>query len=206
MLVGALGAGGLILASLKGGTSAQGPATPSPTPTDPTPTDPTSAATTPSPAVTKTATAVPEGWRLVTSQTGGFTVPVPDGWRGVKSTDRDSITWSAPGNPGKLIVEWTEDAWTDPVGHWKQVEADIIAKREFTGYTRLGIRPVRYQGLDAADWEFTRAKGQTLIHVVNRSFRTRDGRPFAVYWETTDARWQQDQSDFTTVVRYFRTL
>jgi hypothetical protein len=105
-----------------------------------------------------------------------------------------------------LIVEWTvpEKPRTDPALRWAELEKEIQAKGEFDGYKRIGIRPTTYLGRPAADWEFTRQRGGTLIHVINRGFRTADGRHFALYWDTTDSRWEQDRHYFDQFVKTFR--
>jgi hypothetical protein len=112
------------------------------------------------------------------------------------------------GITGRLIVEWTDDGrpWTDPARRWIALEKEIQDKGEFPRYKRLHITPLTYLGRPAADWEFTRVRGNTLIHVVNRGFRTADGRPFALYWETPDATWARDRHYFDLFTRAFRPL
>ncbi|MFI6497583.1 protein kinase [Nonomuraea typhae] len=196
------GGGYLVAERLTGpGTSSAGPSTsPSVSPTAP--------ATTASPVTpAPSSPAVPEGWRRVTSKEGGFSVAVPARWKGAKSKTRDSIAWTGPPLAGgQLIVEWTDDAWSDPVQHWRNVESDILGRKEFTGYRRIGLRPLTYLGVRAADWEFTRLRGTTRIHVLTRSFRTEDGRPFAIYWELPDGNWETHVNYFNTVVKYFRVV
>lgn len=166
----------------------------------PTPQPPATTTTKPS----ATATPLPQGWHLVRNAEGRFSLAVPDGWSVKKHPSRDSVSYS--GLQGTLVVEWTEpeNPVKDPVRAWLNLEAEIQKKGEFTGYTRLRISPVRYQGVKAADWEFTRQRGGELIHVVNRGFRTDDGRPFALYWETADERWEQSKRYFDTFAKTFR--
>jgi hypothetical protein len=115
---------------------------------------------------------------------------------------------TGPGASGTLIVEWTvpEVAWVDPVRQWASLEKELKAKGEFRGYRRIGITPVKYLGIEAADWEFTRVRGDELIHVINRGFRTADGRHFALYWETPDSRWARDRHYFETFAKTFEPL
>ncbi|MEU6794541.1 protein kinase [Nonomuraea wenchangensis] len=196
--------------------TAIGPTTTGPTTTGPTETDPTGADPTatdppePTPSVTPspspTARPLPAGWRTLTNTAGGFTIGIPKGWRAEKNPDRDSVRLTGPGTPGALIVEWTvpDIPWQDPKAHWLGLEREIRAKGEFRDYTRIGITGVRYLGREAADWEFTRTRSGSLIHVVNRGFHTADGRPFALYWETLDSRWARDRHYFDAFVRTFR--
>ncbi|MEZ7128456.1 protein kinase [Nonomuraea sp. AD125B] len=182
-----------------------GPTT-GPTETDPTATDQPE----PTPSVTSspnpTTRPLPAGWRTLTNSAGGFTIGLPKGWRATKNPDRDSIRLTGPDTPGALIVEWTvpDIPWQDPKAHWLGLEREIRAKGEFRDYTRIGITGVRYLGREAADWEFTRTRSGSLIHVVNRGFHTADGRPFALYWETLDSRWARDRHYFDAFVRTFR--
>ncbi|MFI6905500.1 serine/threonine-protein kinase [Nonomuraea sp. NPDC050394] len=196
--VGGLATAGFLLSGRLTGTAA-----PKPTPTPPAP----GVTATPTPTTTATPSlAPPDGWRTVTSKTGAFSLAVPKDWKGSKSQDRDSISWTGPGPGGQLIVEWTDDVWSDPVQHWKNVEGDILRRKEFRDYRRIAIRRLTYLGRPAADWEFTRVKGTTRVHVITRGFRAADGRPYAVYWELPDSRWEAHVNYFNTFVEYFRVL
>ncbi|MFD2353392.1 hypothetical protein ACFSTC_35120 [Nonomuraea ferruginea] len=99
---------------------------------------------------------------------------MPRGWRAVKNPQRDSVTFSGPGTPGVMIVEWTvpEGDHATPADHWRALEREILRKGEFPGYERVAIRAIEYQGRPAADWEFTRSRDGTAIHVINRGFTT----------------------------------
>ncbi|MFI6319166.1 protein kinase [Nonomuraea sp. NPDC050556] len=171
-------------------------------------TQPTPTASSPTPTVTKTASSLPKGWRTLKNSDGDFSIAVPDGWTAQKHPTRDSVTYTTPDGPGSLVVEWTvpENPVDDPAQAWRNLEAEIQRKGEFTGYTRLGITPLTYLGVPAADWEFTRVRAGELIHVVNRGFTTRSGRPFALYWETRADRWNAARRYFTTFAKTFRPL
>ncbi|MFD1937765.1 MULTISPECIES: serine/threonine-protein kinase [Nonomuraea] len=160
----------------------------------------------PTTAPTPGGTASSGEWRLLTSRLGRFSVSVPQGWSAKKIADRDSVIVTGPGAPGALIIEWTEaeDPVKDPVEAWRRLEKEIQAKGEFTDYKRVGIRPLTYLGMPAADWEFTRRKGEEIIHVVNRGFRLADGRPYAVYWETPEASWREGLPYFDRFVETFQ--
>ncbi|NUP79517.1 MAG: hypothetical protein HOV96_18430, partial [Nonomuraea sp.] len=149
---------------------------------------------------------VPAGWRTLTSAAGRFSVAMPKTWKATKTPSRDSIRFTGPGTPGAMIIEWTvpDIPWQDPERHWIGLEKEIQAKKEFEGYTRIGITPTRYLGLQAADWEFTRMREGQLIHVINRGFHTADGRPYALYWETLDSRWAADRRYFDAFTKTFR--
>ncbi|MEU8249019.1 protein kinase [Nonomuraea sp. NPDC048916] len=178
-----------------------------PTPTGATPTGAaTSAPASARPTPPATGRQVPDGWRAYRDTAGRFSIAVPHGWQATKHPVRDSVSVTRPGSPGTLIVEWTvpERPWTDPVRHWKDLEKVIQDRGEFTGYRRLAIDPTTYLGRPAADWEFTRLRDGALIHVINRGFRTADGRMYAIYWETTHSRWPRERRYFDTFAQTFR--
>ncbi|MFC6894219.1 hypothetical protein ACFQGX_01555 [Nonomuraea dietziae] len=43
-----------------------------------------------------------------------------------------------------------------------------------------------------------------MIHVLNRGFRLRDGRPFALYWETPEQLWAEGRATLDTILETFR--
>ncbi|MFI7634658.1 serine/threonine-protein kinase [Nonomuraea sp. NPDC049400] len=199
--VAVLGTGGVLLSDRWTGA----PTTTSPEPTgSPAPSvTPQTAKATPAGEPT---VAVPAGWRTFTSAAGRFSIAMPRQWQATKHPQRDSITFKGPGTSGAMMVEWTvpEVAWRDPARQWLALEKEIQAKGQFARYTRIGIDRTRYLGLQAADWEFTRVRDGVLIHVINRGFRTSDGRPYALYWETPDSRWSADRRYFETFAKTFR--
>ncbi|MGP3930643.1 protein kinase domain-containing protein [Nonomuraea sp. KM88] len=205
--VAVLATAGVLLSDGWTATSTTGPQTDpttggEPTAT-PTPAEPTAGPTTgPDP----TNAPVPEGWRRYTSAAGRFSIALPRQWRAEKHATRDSVSFSRPGAPGTMIVEWTvpDIPWDDPRGHWIGLEKEILAKKLFKGYERIRITPTRFLGREAADWEFTRERDGSIIHVLNRGFHTADGRPYALYWETTQARWQRDRHYFAAFAKTFR--
>ncbi|WP_433509893.1 serine/threonine-protein kinase [Nonomuraea sp. CA-143628] len=205
--VAALGTGGwYVVTSQQRATGTSTPApTPSATPT-PTPSGTTTPTRTaePTPTPTPTPALLPDGWRRLVNSTGRFSIGLPEGWQAKKDPNRASITITGPDTPGQMMVEWTapEKPTDDPERRWEELEKEIQAKGQFARYKRIGIRATTYLGRPAADWEFTRLRGSTLIHVINRGFRTADGRYFALYWDTTDSGW--DQHYFDEFVKTFR--
>jgi len=135
---------------------------------------------------------VPEGWRLHRDR-GGFTIALPRDWR---EFDRQatSVKFRGPGSRGYLHIDWTEaeEPIRDPVRAWRDLERRVLDEGKFDGYRRVRMEPVRYLGLQAADWEFTWRASSGTVHVLNRGFRTEDGKPFAIYWQTPDGEWADD--------------
>ncbi|GAA4226562.1 serine/threonine protein kinase [Streptosporangium album] len=146
--------------------------------------------------------AIPRGWQLHRDPMG-FTVAVPRGWAVKRFSDRDRVEFRPPGRNGFLWIESTEDPETDPVRHWEKVERGGLAKKIWPGYERIGITPLRYRGLPAADWEFTYLKDKVRVRVLDRGFRTSAGRPYAIYWEGPDDSRSQ-RVFFDTFTETFR--
>ncbi|MEU8385976.1 hypothetical protein AB0C32_43370, partial [Streptosporangium sp. NPDC048865] len=172
------------------------PSAPETAPPETTPTAPPTA--TPRPART-----VPAGWRLHRDPMG-FSVAVPRNWQVKRFSGRDRVEFRAPGASGVLWIESTDDPEKDPVRHWLKVEKAGTADNVWPGYRRIGITPLVYRGVRAADWEFTYLKNGVRTRVVDRGFRTVSDRPYAIYWESPASRW--DRSFFETFTRTFRTL
>ncbi|WP_406673064.1 protein kinase [Nonomuraea sp. N2-4H] len=151
---------------------------------------------------------IPDGWRAYRNTAGRFQIAVPPRWRATKTAGRDSVEFTRPGTPGRLLVEWTipDVPWKDPERHWVLLEAEIRRKGDFEQYRRIAITPTEFQGRPAADWEFTRVDQGVTIHVIDRGLRTAEGRPFAVMWETTQDRWERDRHYFDDFLRTFRPL
>ncbi|MER6830076.1 protein kinase [Streptosporangium sp. NPDC000563] len=173
-------------------------------------TDPTPAASpeaTPTRDATPTATprpsrAIPAGWRMHLDPMG-FSIAVPGNWQVKRFSGRDRVEFRAPGASGGLLwIESTEDPEKDPVRHWEKVERAAVAENVWPGYRRVGITALTYQGVPAADWEFTYLKNGVRTRVLDRGFRTRDDKPYAIYWERPDTA--RSGSYFAVFTRTFR--
>jgi hypothetical protein len=163
-----------------------GPTAPTDAPTDGPADGP---AATPTPSTPR----IPKGWRLYEDPEMGFSVAVPKNWTATRAADRDRVEFRAPGAASFLWIESTDDPELDPVRHWEKVEKVIRKIR--TGYRRIGISPLNYRGMAAADWEFTYTSKGVPTRVLDRGFRTVDGTPYAIYWESPQARWDRTYFD-----------
>ncbi|MEV7007671.1 protein kinase [Streptosporangium sp. NPDC051022] len=199
-----IGAGGWLMLQSREGDQRQTP--PSPTATAAVP-DATATTGKPSKSPRPTATAtgrptkLPDGWQTYQDPLG-FSVALPRGWMSKRFTGRDRVEFRAPGSSSLLWIESTEDPETDPVKHWEKVEKGGLAKKIWPGYERIGITPLRYRGVAAADWEFTYLKDKVPTHVLDRGFHTITGRPYAIYWESPEEEW--DRTFFDRFAETFR--
>jgi Serine/threonine protein kinase len=168
------------------------------------PQPPDTATQRPSPA-TSAGRTLPPGWRLHQDREGRFSVALPRGWA---EFDRlaTSVKFRGPGSSGYLHIDWTtpDVPETGPVEHFTDLERRVLREGRFPGYRRLRLDPVRYLGREAADWEFTYRLSSGTAHVLNRGLRTEDDRPFAIYWQTRDAAWRQDQDLLRVFLSTFR--
>ncbi|MEV5411747.1 protein kinase [Thermopolyspora sp. NPDC052614] len=176
---------------------------PSPAPESPTPSP--SPSPTPTADPTEDKVTAPPGWRLHKDR-GGFTIALPRGWTEFLRSPT-SVKFHGPGSTGYLQIDWTEaeEPILDPVAAWEDLERRVQEEGKFPDYRRLRIEQQRFLGQEAADWEFTwRLPSGTIAHVLNRGFRTENGKPFAVYWQTRDSDWDRDTRFLRAFLNTFR--
>ncbi|MFF4987144.1 protein kinase [Streptosporangium saharense] len=201
VLVAGLGAGGWFLVdNLGDGRTATPPATSAP----PSPSAKPSKSPRPSPTASPTArpARLPEGWQYYRDPVMGFTVALPRGWASKRFPGRDRVEFRKAGSSALLWIESTDDPEKDPVRHWEKLEKDRVVEKLWPGYERIGITPLRYRGVEAADWEFTYLKNGVRTHVLDRGFHTITGRPYAIYWESPESEW--DRAFFDRFTETFR--
>ncbi|WP_433496951.1 serine/threonine-protein kinase [Sphaerimonospora sp. CA-214678] len=179
------------------------PSLPSPTPSStPEPADTTS----PPPAVPSpkaTDGSLPRGWSMYHDPRLGFSVALPRGW---KPYDRQAarVWFRRPGSTDYLLIDRTQWEEKDPVAQLTRVEATSTGRNLLPGYARIRLEPLRYRGVEAADWEFTFEPGQGKVRVLDRGFRFDDGRCFTIYWQVADARWTTGLAHWRMFTASFR--
>ncbi|WP_211589174.1 serine/threonine-protein kinase [Microbispora sp. H11081] len=164
--------------------------------------DPTAEAPRPSPSdapsprrSTTTASGLPSGWKFHRDRLG-FSIALPSGWVPF-GREATRVRFRHPSGRDYLQVDLTPWDTTDPVAALRQVEAASTKMGYLRGYERIGITRGTYLDVPAADWEFTHTTDAGRVRVLDRAFRTEDGRCIALYWQAADSRW-------TTGLSYFR--
>jgi hypothetical protein len=152
----------------------------------------------PSPSTSQPAD-VPAGWHRYKDKTG-FSIALPKGWH-VTWRNRTRMRFRGPGSSGNLMIDQTTTPKSNAVKDWKEQEP--YQRPGFPGYKRVKIKAVDYFKT-AADWEFTYGYGSNRQHVVNRGFVTSKHHGYAIYWETSDRRWDKEYHFFKTFTATFK--
>ncbi len=196
----------LILALNTGGDDEQaftdaGPDTSAPeetvAPEDPAPTAPRATArpdTSPAPTAAPPAEpdgarpdGVPGDWIQHRDDSGRYTIWHPPSWTptGGPGSGTDFVD---PATGDYLRVDFVSTPGDDPVEAWEDA-SDRFADRYDT-YEEIGIEATKYQGYDAALWEYT-YEGR---HATNLGVVAAEDLGFALNFQTGEARWEDRQS------------
>ncbi|GAA4308862.1 hypothetical protein GCM10023086_27890 [Streptomyces venetus] len=187
------------------GTGPSGAPSPTKSPSSPTPTP---SSPTPTPTASAPATALPPGFHRYQAPEG-FSVALPEGWKRL-DTDRQGdlryrVVFGADGDDRTLAVTYSKGVGPDPVAVWRdEVEPNLERSGD---YRRIGeIRATTYQGLEAADMEWTADVGDIRTHTFGRGFLLGGGRSFSLRWSAPDADWKDaaNQEALRTVLKTFR--
>jgi hypothetical protein len=72
------------------------------------------------------------------------------------------------------------------------LKAQELSFRSRPGYHRIRLEPGTYKGLKAAVWEFTQLDGGQLVHKLDITFKSADGRwGYAVLLQSPEASWSR---------------
>ena len=144
--------------------------------------------------------AVPGNWIEYQDPDTGYTVSHPPGWSVVPLGDtRTDIRH--PSNGSYLRVDWTDTPGDDPVAAWESLSDSFGARHE--NYSELGIEAAKFQGFDAAVWEFTYSDGGADLHAIDLGFVTGD-YGFALNFQTRAEDWTSSQRTFERFQASFR--
>ncbi|MEV4257391.1 hypothetical protein AB0J52_29905, partial [Spirillospora sp. NPDC049652] len=139
-----------------------------------------------------------------TFERDGYRVSLPKDWHWAASVDGPPQIQSPDGNSFLLVdlTSWTVDAATPSAQAEKQSSLAPGSQR-LPGYRLIHMSPkLTYQGVPAADWEFTFVRG-AKFHVVDRFVQLR-GHPYALYFRTPEGSWAAGQKIRSTVYDTFR--
>ena len=103
----------------------------------------------------------------------GFAVGLPPGWA-VTSTTPGDVQFTGTPSGFVLVVAWSTHPQADALADWQQAAARKAAAD--SSYRQISIRPVRYRGYNAADWQFTNIYQGVRIRVIDRTFIVRPGQ------------------------------
>ncbi|MFF4506702.1 serine/threonine-protein kinase [Streptomyces sp. NPDC001401] len=140
--------------------------------------------TTPTPTVSPSP--VPDGYHLVRAEQLGVSFPVPDGWQQKKSSD-DEVTYTDPTGLAGITIGMVEPAGSNPVGHFKDIEANT--KANYSIYRRLRMQETTFRGKPAAVWEFTFQGRARAFRAIDLGYGTAGGREYDIYLSAPEAKW-----------------
>jgi len=129
---------------------------------------------------------VPPGWTTLRNPEGAYTLAYPRGWRAsIRSDSLNTTNVSGPG--GRLFKVQSSSSPSDPMSAWIAQEGSFSNR---PGYRRIRLERGQYKGLDAAVWEFTQLSGGQLVHKLDITFKSADGRwGYAVLLEAPENAW-----------------
>jgi serine/threonine protein kinase len=135
---------------------------------------------------------VPTRWVEYEDPDTGYRISHPPEWSVVPLGDtRTDIRH--PSNGTYLRVDWTGTPGDDPVAAWESFSESFAASHE--GYNEIRIEATKYQGFDAAVWEFTYSVEGASLHAIDLGFVT-DKYGFALNFQTRAEDWTSSQRIF----------
>ena len=135
---------------------------------------------------------VPNSWVEYEDPDIGYTISYPPAWSVVPLGDtRTDIRH--PTNGSYLRVDWTDEPGDDAVAAWETFSESFEARHE--NYDELRIDATKYQGYDAAVWEFTYSEEGTNLRAIDLGFTT-DEYGFALNFQTRAEDWTGSQKVF----------
>lgn len=162
---------------------------------------PVSGSPTPSASSSGASSALPRGYRSVSSGRYHFSMAMPSGWgpRATAGQDSGERYWGGSGYP-RVQVDYTSTPGMDAAAAWEAQEP--TTRRGFADYHRISIKSIDYRGyLTAADWEFTFRSGGTTMRAVNRGFVVDGTHGYAIFliapaadWDSVSVRRLRDTS------------
>jgi hypothetical protein len=132
------------------------------------------------------ATAAPAGWREYRGPGGVYRLAYPPDWT-VRRAGGPRIDFIRPGGGTYLRIDWSDQP-KEPLENWTTYERQFAASH--AGYQKIRLEGGRFNGMRAALWEYRYRAGGRLVHAINHTFVTPDGRyAYAFNFQTRDEDW-----------------
>ncbi|MGW2567773.1 serine/threonine-protein kinase [Streptomyces sp. NPDC001537] len=139
------------------------------------------------PTVSASPSPVPDGYHLVHADRLGVSFPVPDGWQPKKQSSDDEVTYTDPTGLAGITIGMVDPAGSNPVGHFKDIEANT--KANYSVYRRLRMQETTFRGKPAAVWEFTFQGRARVFRAIDLGYGTAGGREYDIYLSAPEAKW-----------------
>ena len=143
---------------------------------------------------------LPAGWTRFEEPDEGWSIGVPPGYE--QSTYRGTqVQFRDPDTRRTLRIDFGDDPAPSALQAWEAFSPQLAAR--LGDYEELRVEKVDFQGLDAADLEFTYFD-ETTLHVLDRTAIAPDSaRGIALYWQVPDSRWQESLPVFEQIAATF---
>ena len=145
---------------------------------------------------------LPPGWSRYAEPEEGWSIGVPPGferttYRGTQVQLRDG------GTRRTLRVDWSDDPSPSALVAWQEYSPQLA--RVLRDYEQVRLEQVDFQGLDAADLEFTYTADQADLHVLDRTVVAEGGgRAVALYWQVRERDYVDSLAQFEQMAATFR--
>ena len=140
---------------------------------------------------------VPQDWSTYEDPQIGYEISHPSDWE-VEVRDEHNTFFHSP-DGSYVQVAWTQPPTAEtPEEAWEAFSEDFGATHD--DYVELGITPTTFQGMDAAELEFTYSDGGTSLHGLDLGFISTDGSTgMALYFQSHAENWDASQETFEEI-------
>ena len=139
--------------------------------------------------------AAPADWTTYEDSGIGYEVRYPPEWT-VEGEGSNNTYFRDPETGTYLQVAWQQPPnELGPEGAW-EAQAETFAETH-ENYQEIRIDPTTFQGMDAAEWEFTYEDGGAALHAIDLGFITPDeSTGMALFFQTHEEDWESSQELF----------
>lgn len=146
---------------------------------------------------------VPADWTTYEDPTLGYELRYPSEWT-VEGEGSNNTFFRDPATGTYLQVAWQQPPnELGPEGAWEAQAESFAADHE--NYQEIRIDPATFQGMDAAEWEFTYEDGGARLRAIDLGFITPDeSTGMALLFQTREDDWGSSQELFEQLKAGFR--